>query len=96
MSHVASSMISSKHPDAKAIATKQQAITQQLKNLQKMAAARQQNLMDSICRHEYFSESDELEQWMKDNMLAATSEDYGQDYEHLLVRLAYLLVRILN
>lgn len=31
------------------------------------------------------SESDELEQWIKENMQAAASEDYGQDYEHLLV-----------
>lgn len=92
MNHIATSMINSKHPDAKAIAVKQQAISQQLKNLQKTAAARQQNLMDSICRHEYCSESDELEQWIKDNMQAATSEDYGQDYEHLLVRLVYLFV----
>ncbi|XP_065202026.1 spectrin beta chain, non-erythrocytic 1 isoform X3 [Planococcus citri] len=83
MGHVAGAMINSKHPDWKAIASKQQAITQQLKNLQKLAGTRQQNLMDSICRHEYMSESDELEQWIKENMQVAASEDYGQDYEHL-------------
>lgn len=31
------------------------------------------------------SESDELEQWIKENMQVAASEDYGQDYEHLQV-----------
>lgn len=50
MGHGAANMINSKHPDSKAIASKQQAITQQLKNLQKLAVSRQQNLMDSICR----------------------------------------------
>lgn len=50
MGHGAVNMVNSKHPDAKAIAAKQQAITQQLKTLQKLAVTRQQNLMDSICR----------------------------------------------
>ncbi len=50
MGHVAANMINAKHPDWKAIAAKQQAITQQLKTLQKLAATRQKNLMDSICR----------------------------------------------
>ena len=43
-------------------------------------------LLRPFCRHEYLMESDELEQWIKDNMQAAASEDYGQDYEHLQVR----------
>lgn len=54
MGHGASNMINSKHPDRKNIAAKQQAITQQLKMLQKLAVTRQQNLMDSICRSVFF------------------------------------------
>lgn len=50
MGHVANGMISSKHPDWKTIAAKQQSVTQQMKTLQKQAASRQQSLMDSICR----------------------------------------------
>lgn len=37
-------------------------------------------------RHEYLIESYELEQWIRDNIQAASSEDYGQDFEHLLVK----------
>ncbi|RZF39125.1 hypothetical protein LSTR_LSTR015764 [Laodelphax striatellus] len=77
--------VNAKHPDAKAIAGKQQAIQQQMRTLQKLATARQQRLMESMCRHEYLLESAELEQWIRDQMQAAGSDDYGQDYEHLLV-----------
>ncbi|XP_039289552.1 LOW QUALITY PROTEIN: spectrin alpha chain, non-erythrocytic 1-like [Nilaparvata lugens] len=85
MGHTASTMVNAKHPDAKAIAGKQQAIQQQMRTLQKLATARQQRLMESMCRHEYLLESAELEQWIRDQMQAAGSDDYGQDYEHLLI-----------
>lgn len=85
MGHSAATMVNAKHPDAKAIASKQQAISQQIRTLQKLASARQQRLVESMCRHEYLTESEELEIWIRDQMQAATSDDYGQDYEHLLV-----------
>lgn len=85
MGRTANSMVASKHPDCKAIASKQAAIQQQMRTLQKLASSRQQRLVESMCRHEYFSESAELEQWIRDQMQAASSEDFGQDYEHLLV-----------
>ncbi|XP_012530663.2 spectrin alpha chain isoform X3 [Monomorium pharaonis] len=85
MGHTASTMINSKHPDSKAIHNKQQAIVQQMRALQRLATVRQQRLMESMYRHEYFLESRELEQWIKEQEQAAASEDYGQDYEHLLL-----------
>lgn len=85
MGHTAAAMVNSKHPDSKAIANKQQAIAQQMRALQRLAITRQQRLMESMYRHEYFLESRELEQWIKEQEQAAASEDYGQDYEHLLV-----------
>ncbi|KAJ8678764.1 hypothetical protein QAD02_014551 [Eretmocerus hayati] len=85
MGNMASSMINAKHPDSKAIANKQQAIAQQVRSLQRLAALRQQRLMESMYRHEYFLESRELEQWIKEQEQTAASEDYGQDYEHLLL-----------
>lgn len=91
MGNSANTMINAKHPDSKAIGNKQQAISQQIKNLQKLATARQQRLVESMCRHEYVTESAELEEWVKENMQAAASEDYGQDYEHLMVRLYCVL-----
>lgn len=35
--------------------------------------------------HVYMRESSELEQWIGEQMQMATSEEYGQDYEHLQV-----------
>lgn len=56
-----------------------------MKNIQKLANTRRQKLMESKHLHEYYRESDELENWINEQMLMANSEDYGQDYEHLLV-----------
>ena len=91
MGRTANSMVTSKHPDCKAIAAKQTSIQQQMRTLQKLATARQQRLVESMCRHEYLSESTELEQWIKEQMQVASLEAYGQDYEHLLVRNFFLL-----
>lgn len=88
MGHAASAMVSSKHPDSKVIAAKQQLIEKMLKSLQKLAAQRQLRLMESLYRHEYFMESADLEQWIKEQEQAVNSEDYGHDYEHLLVSLS--------
>ncbi|XP_048512555.1 spectrin beta chain, non-erythrocytic 1 isoform X2 [Athalia rosae] len=85
MGHTATAMVNAKHPDSKAIASKQQSIAQQIRALQRLATSRQQRLMESMYRHEYFLESTELEQWIKEQEQAAASEDYGQDYEHLLI-----------
>ncbi|XP_055643020.1 spectrin beta chain isoform X2 [Toxorhynchites rutilus septentrionalis] len=85
MGHTASAMVTSKHPDSKMIAAKQQLIEKMLKSLQKLAAQRQLRLMESLYRHEYFMESADLEQWIKEQEQAVNSEDYGHDYEHLLI-----------
>lgn len=85
MGHTAQLMVVAKHPDSKAITGKQQMIEKQMKSLQKLAGQRQLRLMESLYRHEYFAESADLEQWIKEQEQAVASEDYGQDYEHLLV-----------
>ncbi|XP_050430131.1 spectrin beta chain, non-erythrocytic 5 isoform X2 [Adelges cooleyi] len=85
MCHTGNTMVNLKHPDIKAISSKQQYICEQFKLLQKLATSRQHNLVESMCRHEFLIESYELEQWIRDNVQAASSEDYGQDFEHLLV-----------
>ncbi|XP_050536729.1 spectrin beta chain, non-erythrocytic 5 isoform X2 [Daktulosphaira vitifoliae] len=85
MCHTGNTMVNLKHPDIKAITAKQQYICEQFKQLQKFSTARQHNLVESMCRHEFLIESYELELWIKDYIQAASSEDYGQDFEHLLV-----------
>ena len=93
MGHTAGAMVAAKHPDSRDISTKQQMIQQQMRNLHRLASSRQQRLMESMYRHEYFLESAELEQWIREQVQTASSEDYGQDYEHLLVSgLSILLV----
>ncbi|XP_055376264.1 spectrin beta chain, non-erythrocytic 1 isoform X2 [Condylostylus longicornis] len=83
MGHNCASMVSASFPDSKVLAAKQQLIEKMLKSLQKLANQRQMNLMQSLYMHEYFIESDEVEQWIKEQEQTASSEDYGQDYEHL-------------
>ncbi|KAL1509008.1 hypothetical protein ABEB36_003816 [Hypothenemus hampei] len=85
MGHGAQAMIKSGHPDSKLIAERQSGLEHLVRSLQRKAAVRQHRLMESLFRHEYFAESDELETWIAENLQQASSEDYGQDYEHLLI-----------
>ncbi|KAG8237742.1 hypothetical protein J437_LFUL016681 [Ladona fulva] len=85
MGRVANAMASANHPDSTLIVKRQSALSNELANLQRAATARQRHLVESLCRHEYFSESAELEQWIKEQEQAASSDDYGHDYEHLLI-----------
>ncbi|XP_046388683.1 spectrin alpha chain, non-erythrocytic 1 isoform X4 [Ischnura elegans] len=85
MGRVANAMANDNHPDSALIVKRHTALSSELIALQRAASARQRHLVDSLCRHEYFTESAELEQWIKEQEQAAASEDYGHDYEHLLV-----------
>lgn len=85
-------MIKSGHPDGKLIAERQSSLEHLVRSLQRKAAIRQHRLMESLFRHEYFVESDELESWIAENLQHASSEDYGQDFEHLLVILLNILL----
>ncbi|KAH8300440.1 hypothetical protein KR018_005664 [Drosophila ironensis] len=83
MGHSCAAMVAAGHPDSKVLAAKQQLIEKMLKSLHKLASQRQVRLMESLYKHEYFLESDEVEQWIREQEQAASSEDYGQDFEHL-------------
>lgn len=86
MGHNCSAMVAAGHPDSKILSAKQQLIEKMLKSLHKLASQRQMRLMESLYMHEYFLESDEVEQWIREQEQTASSEDYGQDYEHLQVK----------
>uniref|UniRef100_A0A1I8NPX4 Spectrin beta chain, non-erythrocytic 5 n=2 Tax=Stomoxys calcitrans TaxID=35570 RepID=A0A1I8NPX4_STOCA len=83
MGHNCAAMVAANHPDSKILSAKQQLIEKMLKSLHKLASQRQLRLMESLYMHEYFLESDEVEQWIREQEQVASSEDYGQDYEHL-------------
>ncbi|KAK4313156.1 hypothetical protein Pmani_015473 [Petrolisthes manimaculis] len=85
MGTMADSMIRSSHPESKLIKDRQQVLNQEMKELQKLSAHLRQKLMESMYRHEYFREAEDLEKWITEQMQTATSEDFGQDYEHLLL-----------
>ncbi|XP_046975216.1 spectrin beta chain, non-erythrocytic 5 isoform X2 [Vanessa cardui] len=85
MGHVAASMASGGHPEGAALVERHAQLADSLARLQRRAALRQAALVESVCRHEYLAESAELESWIQEQYAAASSEDYGQDYEHLLI-----------
>ncbi|XP_038220979.1 spectrin beta chain, non-erythrocytic 5-like [Zerene cesonia] len=87
MGHVAGAMCSGggESGEGAELVERHQQLAASLQRLQRRAALRQAALVESVCRHEYLAESAELESWIQEQYGAASSEDYGQDYEHLLV-----------
>ncbi|XP_017780552.1 PREDICTED: spectrin alpha chain, non-erythrocytic 1 isoform X2 [Nicrophorus vespilloides] len=83
MGRGAQAHVQSGHPESKAISERQAGLEHLVRSLQRRAAVRQQCLMESLFRHEYFLESEDLERWIAEQHQHAASEDYGQDYEHL-------------
>lgn len=81
----AQALVQSGHPESKSISERQSTLEHLVRGLQRRSNIRQHRLMESLFRHEYFLESSELEQWISEQMQHASSEDYGQDYEHLQV-----------
>ncbi|XP_025833247.1 spectrin beta chain, non-erythrocytic 1 [Agrilus planipennis] len=79
-------LIHSGHPESKAIAERQATLEHMIRSLQRRAAVRQHRLMESLFRHEYFLESEDLDRWIAEQLQHAASEDYGQDYEHLFYK----------
>ena len=59
-------------------------------SLQELSKKRSRNLAESKLMHEYIRESEDLEEWIDDQMQIASSEDFGQDYEHLQVSLLFI------
>ncbi|CAG9789926.1 unnamed protein product [Diatraea saccharalis] len=85
MGHCATSMEANGHPSGAALVARHALLAESLQRLQRLAELRQRALVESVCRHEYLAESAELESWIQEQYAAASSEDYGHDYEHLLI-----------
>ncbi|XP_041968361.1 spectrin beta chain, non-erythrocytic 2 isoform X3 [Aricia agestis] len=84
MGHTAAALAASGAGGA-ALTQRHAQLADSLARLQRRAADHQAALVESVCRHEYMAESEELENWIHEQYAAASSEDYGQDYEHLLI-----------
>lgn len=79
-------MINSFHPEYKVVVERQATLEHLVRSLQRKATERQRHLVDSLLYHEYLLEAEDLEGWIGQQQQHAASTDYGQDYEHLLVR----------
>ncbi|XP_054017486.1 spectrin beta chain, non-erythrocytic 5 [Dryobates pubescens] len=55
-----------------------------LEELQKLAAARGKKLDETLVLHEFLREYEDLQDWINQRKQAASSEDYGNNYEHVL------------
>ena len=60
-------------------------LNEQLAGLQTLTAARRSKLEESIKLHQYLQDVEEVLFWLADKEGVASSDDYGKDYEHLLV-----------
>lgn len=47
---------------------------------------RGKKLDETLVLHEYLREYEDLQDWISQQKQTASSEDYGNDYEHVLVR----------
>ncbi|CAG2161762.1 unnamed protein product, partial [Oppiella nova] len=71
--------------DEKLIVNRMQDIDQQMKALQRLVNQRRLRLIQSKHFHEFMRESDQFLSWISEQMVSALSEDFGKDYEHLLI-----------
>ncbi|NXN96468.1 SPTN5 protein, partial [Rhinopomastus cyanomelas] len=55
-----------------------------LQELQEIAAARGKKLGETLILHEFLREYEDLQDWITQQKQTASSEDYGNDYEHVL------------
>ncbi|NWV85162.1 SPTN5 protein, partial [Dasyornis broadbenti] len=55
-----------------------------LQELQELAAARGKKLDETLVLHEFLREYEDLEDWITQQKQTTSSEDYGNDYEHVL------------
>uniref|UniRef100_A0A183IDZ9 Calponin-homology (CH) domain-containing protein n=1 Tax=Soboliphyme baturini TaxID=241478 RepID=A0A183IDZ9_9BILA len=70
--------------DCKDIDAKQKDVSERLKKMEELAAVPLNNLDCAAYFYQYLRESQDLEQWINEQLSIASSEDYGKDYEHLI------------
>ena len=62
-------------------------LDEQRAGLQTLVAARRSKLEESIKLHQYLQEVEEVHSWIGEKQAIAGSDDYGKDFDHLLVRI---------
>ena len=67
----------------------QSQLDEQLAGLQMLAGNRCSKLEESIKLHQYISDVEDVLSWLEEKVSLAASDDYGKDFEHLLVCVLY-------
>ncbi|CAL1542371.1 unnamed protein product [Lymnaea stagnalis] len=73
------------HYDSENIKKTQADIELQYSRLQDLTTQRRKKLLDNKKLFEFYHEADVVESWLAERMVIASSEDYGQDLEHVEV-----------
>ncbi|XP_066281028.1 spectrin beta chain, non-erythrocytic 5-like isoform X2 [Branchiostoma lanceolatum] len=83
----------SKHPHRREISVKVKGLQEKWDRLKDLAVSRRIRLEQAVLAHQYYTDGNEAESWMREKMPLVCSEDYGKDVQSaqsLLQRQGYL------
>ena len=66
-------------------------LVEQLAGLQTLMAARRTKLEESIKLNQYLQDVDDVLSWLSDMEKVASSDEYGRDFNHILVQSSYII-----
>ena len=87
----ARSLASANNPEGRTVSDRQKKLEDLLDQLQRTSDDRRKQLEHSKDFHDYTREAADVQDMINEQMQTASSEDYGQDYEHLLVSFQQLI-----
>ncbi|XP_048733527.1 spectrin alpha chain, non-erythrocytic 1-like isoform X2 [Ostrea edulis] len=79
------SLVEKEHFDMENIKKQQTSVEQKYSSLQDLASQRRIKLLETRRLFEFYREADDVTNWITDKVVIASSEDYGQDLEHVEV-----------
>ncbi|XP_061172689.1 spectrin beta chain, non-erythrocytic 5-like [Saccostrea echinata] len=79
------SLVEKENFDLENIKKHQASVEQKYSTLQDLASQRRTKLLETKKLFEFYREADDVTNWIADKVVIASSEDYGQDLEHVEV-----------
>jgi spectrin beta len=79
--NVGTHLVSSNHPAAAEVKAKMKTLTDKWAKLKDLAQKRKTRLDDAAESHQYYTDANEAESWIKEKLPLAQSDDYGKDEE---------------
>lgn len=83
------SLVEKENFDQENIKKQQASVEQRYSSLQDLATQRRRRLLETKRLFQFYREADDVTNWIADKMVTASSEDYGQDLEHVEVRILF-------